>query len=248
MTIANVLDDNTCEVCIDVFGNFACFTRPECKIERYSYPCMTPSAARNILNNIYFKPSEFYYEILSIEIMKPIKYLNIKRNEVKDKLKTEIKESYDFSFDATFAGHGNTGRTQRNTYYLKDVYYRIKALLHKRKDFTRENIEALKNQFVKRVKKGKCFNQPFFGLRECVCYFSEPDEDIKVDISVNEYIGTMLYDMFNIDNNIKLDTSKDKKLNNVSQVINIHYFEGIIKNGILLIPRWQEVLDAERNL
>lgn len=247
MTIANVLDDNTCEVCIDVFGNFACFTRPECKIERYSYPCMTPSAARNILNNIYFKPSEFYYEIISIEIMKPIKYLNIKRNEVKDKLKIETKEFYDFSFDATLSEHGDFGRTQRNTYYLKNVYYRIKALLHKRKEFTRDSIKSLQHQFIKRVSGGKCFNQPYLGLRECVCYFSEPNKELNA-ISINEYIGTMLYDVFNIENNIKLNTSEDKKLNNMSDIVNIHYFEGIIKNGILLIPRWQEVLDAERDL
>ena len=70
------------EIKIEVWGDFACFSRPESKVERLTYPVMTPSAARGILSAIYSKPPEFYWQIRRIEVLKPIKYLSFKRNEV----------------------------------------------------------------------------------------------------------------------------------------------------------------------
>ena len=73
------------EVVVDVFGNFACFTKPYAKVERVSYDVPTPSACRGILEAIYCKPVEFYYQIKKIEVMKPVRYFSMKRNEVYQK-------------------------------------------------------------------------------------------------------------------------------------------------------------------
>lgn len=70
------------DISLEVWGDFACFSRPECKVERLSYPIITPSAARGILSAIYSKPVEFYWQVKRIEVLKPIKYISFKRNEV----------------------------------------------------------------------------------------------------------------------------------------------------------------------
>ena len=73
------------EISLEVWGDFACFSRPECKVERLSYPVITPSAARGILSAIYSKPVEFYWQVKRIEVLSPIKYMSFKRNEVKSR-------------------------------------------------------------------------------------------------------------------------------------------------------------------
>lgn len=70
------------DISLEVWGDFACFSRPECKVERLSYPIITPSAARGILSAIYSKPVVFYRQVKRIEVLKPIKYISFKRNEV----------------------------------------------------------------------------------------------------------------------------------------------------------------------
>ena len=70
------------EIKIEVWGDFACFSRPESKVERLTYPVITPSAARGILSAVYSKPVEFYWQIRQIEVLKPIRYATFKRNEV----------------------------------------------------------------------------------------------------------------------------------------------------------------------
>ena len=72
MDLCTIKDANTLEVCVEVWGKYACFTRPENKVERFTYPCITPSAARNLLCTIYFKPIEFYYEVFEIEFIKEL--------------------------------------------------------------------------------------------------------------------------------------------------------------------------------
>ena len=69
---------------VEVWGDFACFTRPEAKVERLSYPVITPSSARGVLDAIYAKPIEFSWRIEKIEVLKPIQYIALRRNEVKD--------------------------------------------------------------------------------------------------------------------------------------------------------------------
>lgn len=232
---------NIRHIVIDVWGELACFTRPECKVERVSYPCITPSAARNLLCSIYMKPIEFYYEIEKIEIINDIKYVNVMKNELKEKI------SYDMSPIYTKHPAREKGRTQRNTYYLKNVYYRIYAKIVKRNDW-HGSIVSVYEQFNRRVKKGQCFRQPYLGLRECVCHFSEPDYTKQPNPQINEDIGNMLYDVFNITNNTKLETGK--KGNNIT---NISFFDAHIINGVLNVPEYgskdiRRVKDAETYL
>ena len=219
-------NSNYRQVVIDVWGDLACFTRPECKVERNTYPCITPSAARNLLCSIYMKPNEFYYEIEKIEVMNEIKYINIMKNELKEKIGQNFEPIY------TRNPAKEKGRTQRNTVYLKNVYYRIYAKIIKRNDW-HGSVEALYNQFNRRIHKGQCFRQPYLGLRECICHFSEPDLSKEVNKGINENIGNMLYDVFDIRSNVKLDTSKKN-----GNVTNISFFNACIKEGILIVPEY----------
>lgn len=216
---------NETHVVVDVWGSIACFTQPACKVERMTYPMMTPSAARGVLCSIYMKPIEFYYEIERIDVINDIKYINVMKNELKEKINYKNPGPI-----YTTSESREKGRTQRNTYYLKDVYYRIYAKIVKRDDWD-GSIEAVYNQFQRRVKKGQCFRQPFLGLRECVCHFSEPDWSKIPNNKINMEIAPMLYDVFDIRNNKKFDSSNKKE-----NVINIMFFDAKVNNGSCLIP------------
>lgn len=213
----------TADVVFDVWGSLACFSRPEMPVEKVTYPVITPSAARNIACSIYLKPDEFYYEIKKIEIINPIKYVNILKNETKSKVSYKKEMSFDIG----------KNRTQRNTLYLKDVYYRIYARIIKRKDCTDRNIKAIEEQFNRRLRKGQCFYQPYLGTSECICQFAPPDYSKTPDIDLNMNLGVMLYDVFDITNNEPLITGKKEH-----DVTNISYFNAKIKNGVMLVPNF----------
>ena len=206
-------------VVVDIYGKFACFTRSNAKVERVSYDAPTPSACRGALEAIYFKPGEFHYQIKKIEIMKPIRYINIKRNEVNKKAVLDgepiiVEES----------------RTQRNNIYLRDVYYRIHAEIIKEKGCEeRVTQQSLIDQFNRRVKSGKCFHQPYLGLRECMAFFTPPDPDIH-PISESEDLGIMLYDNFDIKTHTPLDTAKGE--GNVYRT----FYHPYICNGVINVP------------
>lgn len=221
---------NEVKVVIDVWGPFACFTHPACKVERDSYPIITPSAARGILCSIYMKPIEFYYEIEKIEIMNDIKYINVLKNESKEKINYNNPKPIHMKVDTSDEKNKNKGRTQRNTCYLKNVYYRIHAKLVKRSDY-HGTIEALYKQFERRVRKGQCFQQPYLGLKECVCYFSEPNLEKVPNEDINLEINPMLYDVFDITKNEKFDSRKKKQ-----NVINISFFDANVVNGVCEVP------------
>lgn len=212
------------EVVFDVWGDFACFTRPESKIERVSYDCMNPSAARGILNAIYSKPIEFYYQVTEIEVMNPIKRINIKKNEFTEKI----------SYKKINPVNNKENMTQRNNIYLKDVYYRIHAKIIPQVGFENKK-HQLYAQFEKRLNKGKCFYNPSLGLRECMCFFSEINED-KKSLNFDLDLGIMLYDVFDISKNIPLNT--DKK--NQTDSFYPSYFSASIKNGILQVPKFYD--------
>lgn len=223
--------------CLEVWGDFACFSRPEMKVERYSYPIITPSAARGIFDAIYFKKDyNFYWQIERIELLHSPKYIALRRNEVKDKASTaEIQKWINGSkaitplwADGTKAelGSDQKGRTQRQTMALKNVRYRIHAHIACRDD--RANPNALNAQFQRRAALGKCFYQPFFGCREFPAYFElvkstpqQPPVDLDLDL------GWMLYDVFD------LEQSND---NQAKPAISV--FHAQLKSGVLAVPRY----------
>ncbi|GHU17573.1 type I-C CRISPR-associated protein Cas5 [Spirochaetia bacterium] len=165
---------------VKVSGDFACFTRPDLKVERMTYPCMTPSAARGVLDSILWKP-EFQWYVRRILVLKPVKFFSIKRNEIKAKQgdKPLIIEDE---------------RTQRNSIILRDVSYIIEASIYQKEFDSKNPPQKYVEMFQRRVKKGQCFRRPFLGTREFSAEFGEPN---AADVPIHETIpiGSMLFDL-----------------------------------------------------
>ena len=201
---------------VKVTGEFACFTRPDLKVERMSYPCMTPSAARGILEAILWK-KEFQWFVRRIIVLNPIKFASIKRNEISKKQNPkgspiEITEN----------------RVQRNSIVLKDVAYIIEASVYVddaliEKSRGSENpitVMKYRTMFERRVKKGQCWHQPCLGTREFAADFFVPGvQDKPLDITYP--IGSMFYDMFYDD---KGKASPE------------FFYDAAIKDGVLECP------------
>lgn len=199
---------------LKVWGNYAAFNRPELKVERFTYDVMTPSAARNILQSIYWHPC-FDYVVDKIYIMKPIQKTSIKRNELKDKI--DYKDTKESALKTNQSTYLPIRQTQRNAVILKDVGYIIEAhFVQKENDpaFDSNKIYAI---FCKRAKSGKCFKMPFLGSREYSCFFELVDnnEIIKPE-DINLDLGIMLYDIY-----FNAGTMKP------------YFFKSSVNNGIL---------------
>ncbi|MEG2259673.1 MAG: CRISPR-associated protein Cas5, partial [Oscillospiraceae bacterium] len=139
---------------IEIWGDFALWSRPECKVERLTYPVPTPSGIRGVLASIYAKPDEFYWQVCSIEVLKPIRYITFRRNEVKSKA-ARVSDAAPFKSCICV----EDDRTQRQSVVLQDVRYRITAEIVPRPDFPYPPARLI-NQFERRVDKGQCFMQP----------------------------------------------------------------------------------------
>lgn len=182
---------------LKVSGEFACFTRPEAKVERATYPMLTPSAARNILDCICWKP-EMRWVITSVSVLKPIRYIAIRRNEVQGKVspvavKRWIADASAYRPMAAGAGL-DTDATPRNTLMLRDVAYVIEAqplVFDSGADNTPQKYCAM---LMRRAEKGQCFQQPALGCREFAARF-EPASSDDVPLPLSEDLGTMLYDI-----------------------------------------------------
>ena len=213
------------EIKIEVWGDFACFSRPESKVERLTYPVITPSAARGILSAVYSKPVEFYWQIRQIEVLKPIRYATFKRNEVINS-KIGRKPGPMLVED---------DRTQRQTVALRDVRYRITAEIIPRPDF-KGTVNQLYEQAKRRIHSGKCFFQPSLGLREFVYYFDEATDDEPINESMD--IGFMLYDVF--------DLHKYEVTKTAEPYVSV--FHAVLENGVMNVPDFDssEVLKPER--
>ncbi|MBA8956574.1 type I-C CRISPR-associated protein Cas5c [Actinomadura namibiensis] len=172
---------------VEVSGEFACFTRPELKAERFSYEVMTPSAARGILEAIFWRP-EFEYVIVKIEVLKPIRWFSIRRNEVKSMTSEDWVRR--MAADPSLRYDVENDRDQRNTVALRDVAYRIYAQVRLRKRATEGEVKY-REQFRRRVDKGACFSQPFLGVREFSARFGKPS-DLK-PIPESRLLGPMLH-------------------------------------------------------
>lgn len=174
---------------VKVWGDWACYTRPEMKVERVSYPVMTPSAARGLLEAIFWKP-EFEWQVEAIAVLKPISYASIVRNEINTRQSDrtargwrETGEGYDSATD----------RTQRHTLALRDVAYIITAQIVLRPHADADPAKY-RDQFRRRVRDGRCFAMPFLGCREFSAAFAEPDGD-EQPIELSDDLGPMLLDL-----------------------------------------------------
>jgi len=183
---------------VRVSGDFACFTRPESKVERFTYPVMTPSAARNILDALCWRP-QMRWVITRISILKPIRYVSVLRNEVQSK--ASLRSIKRWAADPSgykpplIAGSGlNTDGTPRNSTLLRDVAYEVEAypiVFDPSGDNTPAKFVAMMRR---RVERGQCFHRPALGCREFAAEFSLSDES-EAPISVSMDFGRMLYDI-----------------------------------------------------
>jgi CRISPR-associated protein Cas5d len=176
-------------ISITVEGEFACFTRPDLKVERMTYPCMTPSAARGILDAILWKP-EFKWHVHRIKILKPVRFFSVKRNEINSK-----QGRNPITIDAVDNRGKPLFRSQRNSIILKDVAYTIEASVHL-DEYSEQNPPMKYVEiFNRRVRKGQCYRRPYLGCREFAAEFRETTE-ADVPISEDIPIGSMLLDVF----------------------------------------------------
>ncbi len=182
--------------CIEVSGDYACFTRPEMKVERVSYDVITPSSARAIFESILWKPA-IEWHIHKIEVLKPIKWVNIRRNEVGAVLPMgNINKA--MKGGAMPALYIEESRQQRAGLFLKEVAYRIHASFSLTdKAEASDNSAKFAEMFKRRARKGQCFNQPYLGCREFSCDFHliEDFESATSTIEENRHFGWMLYDL-----------------------------------------------------
>ncbi len=194
-----------------VWGDFACFTRPEMKVERVSYPIMTPSAARGILEAVFWEP-QMYYLIHQIAVLRHTaggreygkgRWVSFRRNEVTQTLKPSVAQKWmksPQSFAPFQAGGGAADATQRNTLALADVAYLISAevcLSHLARP-PRDNLGKYRDETRRRAQSGKCHYRPALGCREFAADFDwveQPDNAHKFPWP-EENLGLMLYDVF----------------------------------------------------
>lgn len=170
-------------VSVHVWGEGALFTRPELKVERVSYPVMTPTAAIGVLEAIFWKP-EFSWRPVAIDVLKPIRQFTQRRNETTDLASLEDAALRGRRVDAV------AGRTQRNSVCLRDVGYRIHAHVELRRHATKPEA-AYRDQFRRRIERGRCFHQPYLGTREFSAFFGLAGDDPAQPIT--EDLGIMLH-------------------------------------------------------
>jgi len=170
---------------LKVWGDYACFTRPEMKVERVSYDVMTPSAARGILEAIYWKPA-ICWVIDKIHVIKDVKFDNIRRNEVLGKIPASTVRSALNGDEVALYQDPNEARVQRASLVLRDVCYYIEAHFERTADAGPEDtVEKHYNVALRRMRKGQCFHHPYFGCREFPVQF----EFVEGEIPHSWYYG-----------------------------------------------------------
>lgn len=236
---------------LEVWGDFACFTRPEMKVERFSYPVITPSAARGIFDAIYWDGIRekqgketvmrpyFYWQIKCIEVMQLPRYIALRRNEVKgcgpgtatlNKWMSGKAQAEPLWADGN---DENTGRTQRQTMALKNVRYRITAQIVPKSGFAHD-YGKFNSQFERRAKQGKCFQQPYFGCREFPAFFEYVESqsaNVQLPAALDQHLGFMLYDVFDL----------RKEVVSYSDKPFITLFDAHVRNGVLEVPPFDSV-------
>ena len=181
-----------------VSGDYACFTRPEMKVERVSYDVMTPSAARGILEAIHWKPA-IRWVIEAIQVLKPIRFQSIRRNEVGKKAPAgNIREAMNAGSIANLSLIVEDERQQRAATVLADVAYVIEAHFElTAKAGADDNEGKHLDTFNRRARRGQCFHQPCLGTREFAARFEliEPGAALPQAIGETRDLGFMLYDI-----------------------------------------------------
>lgn len=225
--------------CLDVWGDYACFTRPEMKVERVSYDVITPSATRAIFEAILWKPAVRWL-VKKIEVLAPIRWISVRRNEVGCVMGNRSNGIY-------IEDH----RQQRAGLCLRDVHYRLHAELDfvppRRRgttpnpepdwlddDWERQELRKDENPgkynaiFERRSRKGQCFHRPYLGCREFSCHFRLEEDPVAAAerhpaIEESRDLGFMLYD---------IDFSSPSEPRAA-------FFRAKLENGVIHVPGWE---------
>lgn len=183
--------------CLEISGDFACFTRPEMKVERVSYDVITPSAARAVFEAILWKPA-ICWHVRRIEVLAPIRWINLRRNEVASVISTRNVQQAMADGEGDLAIYVEDDRQQRAGLLLRDVAYRLHADLEVRDDRgDPEPPQKFFAMFERRAAAGQCVNQPYLGCREFAARFrlvTDPAGE-RPPIAQTRDLGWMLHDL-----------------------------------------------------
>jgi CRISPR-associated protein Cas5d len=198
-------------------GPMACFTRPELKVERVSYEVMTPSAARGVLEAILWKPA-IRWRVERIHVLNPIKFGQMKRNEVNSRLSERGNHETYFA---------DEDRAQRNTLFLTDVDYIIEASFEMTpKAGPEDNVTKFTEMFQRRLEKGQRFHQPYLGCREFEAIVEPAPDPLPTpheSLKGLHPLGLVLHDIeFGPENKPR-------------------FFEARLHDGIMDVPLFEEV-------
>lgn len=240
---------------LHVRGDYACFTRPEMKVERVSYDVITPSAARGILEAIYWKP-QIRWVIDRIHVLKPIRFTNIRRNEVGAKAGAPSAAAMNGEPVATLGIFVEEARQQRAATLLRDVAYVIEAhfdILDRRfekggpelpeKDCAGKHLDI----FKRRARTGQCFHQPSLGNREFPARFELIDDGAPFPESTlppeqrNRHLGWMLHDIAYLPADKK---AKDSFLTGQGKRVRAEprFFNAELKDGVVHVPPFESAI------
>ncbi len=210
--------------CLELSGPYACFTRPEMKVERVSYDVMTPSAARACFEAILWKPA-IRWHVRRIEVLKPIRWINLRRNEVSGVVSGRNVETAMNNGVGDLAQYIEEERQQRAGLFLRDVAYRVHADLEVLPGAAPDNTPMkFQEMFARRATKGQCVNQPYLGCREFAAAFRLV-EDLATKpppIDDTRDLGFMLHD---------LDFSKPTDPQP-------RFFRAALEHGVVHVPAW----------
>lgn len=231
-------DKNAAPLEVKVWGDFACFTRPEFGVERVSYEVMTPSAARGILEAIFWKP-EFRWLVREVSVLKPIRHYSILRNEMNHvQTLSRAKSDEPYYADSSNDLYGKN-RAQRHTLCLRDVAYIIRADIEL-KEHANDHPAKYRDQFRRRVKRGQCFTQPYLGTREFSAAFSplEGDEE-PIEKGEEHGLGLMLFDI-NFEPKKKGAVSFASHGSGGREIVSADaqpvFFQARLRDGVLKVP------------
>lgn len=181
---------------IEVWGRDACFTRPEMKTERVSYDVITPSAARGVIESVYYHPG-LKWKIDRIYVLSGIRFTNIRRNEVKGKLLASSAMSIANGTSKTPYMVTSNSIQQRAAMMLQDVHYVIEAHFDMvpEKAAPTDNPGKFQDIVKRRLRRGQCYSQPYLGCRECTAHVRLWEGEEIPAIGETRDLGWMLYDM-----------------------------------------------------
>ncbi|ACX95671.1 type I-C CRISPR-associated protein Cas5c [Halothiobacillus neapolitanus] len=210
--------------CLELTGDFACFTRPEMKVERVSYDVITPSAARACFEAILWKPA-IRWHIRKIEVLKPIRWINLRRNEVASVVSTRNVETAMKNGIGILGLNIEDDRQQRAGLFLRDVAYRVHADLEVLPNAAPDNTPMkFQEMFERRAKRGQCVNQPYLGCREFAANFRLVADLAAEPATIDETreLGFMLHDL---DFTHPADPAP-------------RFFRARLENGVVNVPAW----------